>query len=212
MPSALLPYCSYQSKPLGKMIPGYDSLACDIFEPTLFNGRMCYSLKNEMTRKTKQGKANSLMLMIDPGQIEEENPNEESFSFELYIHTLSGFSGFRAGSYAMGSLKQMTGTSGFLNLPDDQKRCQVEVSEGCQPFHFLEEVQKQCGCIPWALIGKHMGKVKFRTKIRFYIYTQTNCFLRSNPVIRWTSHVLKEFLRRKVKLCVKPPVWDFMQM
>ena len=121
-----------------------------------------------MTRKTKQGKANSLMLMIDPGQIEED-PNEERSSFELYIHTLSGFSGSRAGSYAMSSLKQMTGTSGFLNLPDDQKRCQVEVSKDCQPFHFLEELQKQCGCIPWMTIGKHTGKVIFCTKIKFHI-------------------------------------------
>ena len=160
MPSALIPFCSYQSKTLGKMIPGYDVLACDSFQPDVVNGRLCYSLKNRLKGKTKLGKKYGLLLMIDPGQIQDgQNYDEESSSFELYIHTLSGFSGFKAGSYALDSLKQMTGTSGFMSLPDDQKRCQVGLREDCQRSWFLEELQKQCGCIPWTIGGKYMTKV-----------------------------------------------------
>ena len=98
--------------------------------------------------------------MIDPGQIKDgQSYDEESTSFELYIHTLSGFSGFKAGSYAMSSLKQMTGTSGFMSLQDDQKRCQVGLREDCWWSRVSEELHKQCGCIPWKIGGKHMTKV-----------------------------------------------------
>ena len=162
MPSALIPFCSYQSKTLGNMIPGYDVLACDSFEQVIFDGRLCYSLKNEMKKGTKQGKRNGLLLMVDPGQIEgDKDVDRELPSFELHIHTLSGFSDSRSGSYAMSALKQMSGTDGFMSLPDDQKRCQIEAFEDCQRSQLLKELQKQCGCIPWTIVGKHMGKVTY---------------------------------------------------
>ena len=149
MPSALIPFCSYQSETLGKTIPGFDILACDSFQPVVQNGRLCYSLKNKFERKAKRGKKHGLLLMIDPGKIEEkQNVDEEHFSFELYLHTLSGFSGFKAGSYSLTSLKQMIGTAGFMNLPEEQKRCHVEVREDCQRVKLFDEFQKQCKCIP----------------------------------------------------------------
>ena len=173
LPSALIPFCSYQSKTLGKMIPGYDVLACDSFQPDVVNGRLCYSLKIRMKGKTKLGKKYGLLLMIDPGLIEEDQHyDEESSSFGLYIHTLSGFSGFKAGSYALDSLKQMTGTSGFMSLPDDLKRCQVGIREDCQRSRFLKESEKQCGCIPWMIGGKPTRKVR---------YTAYRVFQRNDP-------------------------------
>ena len=160
MPSALIPFCSYQSEALGNKISGYEMLSCNRFQPTLLNGRICYSHKQELGKGTKQGKKHGLLLMIDPGQLEEDqDEDEESSSFKIYIHTLSGFSGFKTGSYALSSLKKMTGTSGFMSLPDEQKRCQIEVFEDCQSSRFLEELQKQCGCIPWTIGSKHTGKV-----------------------------------------------------
>ena len=86
MPSALIPFCSYQSETLGKTIPDYDISACDSFQPVMHNGRHCYKLKYGFASKSKQGKKHGLLLMIDPGQIEDEE--EESFWFELYLHTL----------------------------------------------------------------------------------------------------------------------------
>ena len=152
MPSALIPFCRYQYEGLDKTSPGSWLLACERFEPSIINGKLCYSLKDQLTGKPKQGKKNGLMMMIDPGQIEDnKNDNLESSSFELYIHTLSGFSGFSAGSYAMDSLKQMTGTPGFMSLPDHQKQCQVELFEDCQRSKFFGQLQEKCGCIPWAM-------------------------------------------------------------
>ena len=166
MPSALIPYCTYQSQILGK-VPGYDYLGCDGFQPVVFHGRLCYSLKQRMRAQTKEGKENGLLLMIDPGRIvkRQNEDDKESGSFKIYIHTLSGFSGFKAGSYALDSLKQMTVTSGFMSLLDDQKRCQNEVWEDCQRLKLFDEFQKQCDCIPWAISRNYDKKVAF------------NCFL-----------------------------------
>ena len=163
MPSALIPFCSYQSENLGKMISGSKLLSCDSFEPVVFSGRLCYTLKDKFETETKQGKTNGLLLMIDPGEAgHDQNEDEEKTPFQLYIHTLSGFTGFQAGSYAsMSALKRMTGTSGFMSLPEDQKRCQVELRENCQRSLFYKELEKQCGCISWTFIGKNTVKVTF---------------------------------------------------
>ena len=134
----------------------------------MFNGRLCYSLLKEQLRgDTAQGKENGLLLMIDPGRIvkRQNEDDKESGSFKIYIHTLSGFSGYKAGSYALDSLKQMTVTSGFMSLLDDQKRCQNEVWEDCQRLKLFDEFQKQCDCIPWPISRNYDKKVAF------------NCFL-----------------------------------
>ena len=159
MPSALIPFCQYQSEFLGKTIPGSRFLACDRFEPSVIDGRLCYSLKDQLKRPTKQGKVNGLILMIDPGK----TMDEESSSFELYLHTLSGFSGSSAGSYAMASLKQMTGTTGFMSLPDDQKRCQIEPFEDCRRSKLVGQLQETCECIPWA-IARYKNTKQVRLK------------------------------------------------
>ena len=166
MPSALIPLCFYQNEDLGKPIPGSKYLACDSFEPSIIDGRFCYSLKDQLKRPTKYGRKNGLMLMIDPGQIiKRHNDDDKDGSFKIYIHTLSGYSGYKAGSYALDSLKQMTVTSGFMSLLDDQKRCQNEVWEDCQRLKLFDEFQKQCDCIPWPISRNYDKKVAF------------NCFL-----------------------------------
>ena len=188
MPSALIPFCSYQSEVLGKTIQGYNLLACNSFEPSLINGRLCYSLKDRLKGKSRHGKKNGLMLMIDPGQImDNQNDDEASSSFELYLHTLSGFSGFRAGSYALNSLKEMTGTPGFMSLPDDQKRCQIQLFEDCQRSKFVRQLQDKCRCIPWAFVSnKHNEKVRLKLKDCFAVFV-----CRSATAILCNSCVLK---------------------
>jgi hypothetical protein len=63
------------------------------------------------------------------------------------MNTLDRFSGFKEGSYAMSSLKNILVTDNFMNLPDDTKYCQEEAYEDCHTQRYL----KQCGCVPWAL-------------------------------------------------------------
>ena len=69
----------------------------------------------------------------------------------IHLSTLDRFSITKPGKYAMASLKKMTGTDDFLDLPDNTKDCQIEVQESCYNRRYVEELQKQCNCLPWAL-------------------------------------------------------------
>ena len=112
MPSVLVPYCSYQSKMLGRKNPGYKYPFCDIFEPVVFDGRLCYSVGKEFGRKSKEGKENGLLLMINPGR---NHDDKESESLQIYVHTLSGFSTYKTGGFALNSLKTM-GLYSFIHI------------------------------------------------------------------------------------------------
>merc|ERR1711962_1875980 len=72
-------------------------------------------------------------------------------NFKITIHTLARYTTFGHGSYAMSTLKRMTGTKSFKQLPDHQKKCLVHNREDCQSQKYLEQLQKKCKCIPWAL-------------------------------------------------------------
>ena len=161
MPSVFVPYCSYQSKMLGRKNPGYNFPVCDIFEPVAFDGRLCYSVGKEFKVKSKEGKENGLLLMVSPGRYHDD---KESNSFQIFVHTLSGFSTYKTGSFALNSLKKMVGTSGFMDLPDEQKRCQVELREECQAKEILNQMELQCGCVPWAI--KSVGRKRKVTEKR----------------------------------------------
>ena len=45
----------------------------------------------------------------------------------------------------------MTGTDILLGLVDGQNKCQIETFEACWTKMYIESVQSQCGCVPWAL-------------------------------------------------------------
>ena len=161
-PSALIPFCSYQgdSDILGSQSPMLDNeTMCDQFEPTILEGQLCYSLDTiKLKGKTKSGKANGLFLLLDPfpyrPNITEENVLRfKDKSFKIHIHTLAQFTTFGPGSYEMSALKKMTGTATFMQLPEENRMCSVNVQnrEDCQTQKYLEEVETECNCIPWAL-------------------------------------------------------------
>ena len=82
-------------------------------------------------------------------------------SAKIYLNTLAQHVDYRAGSYAMTSLKRMTGTDNFLKLPDDQKKCQFETFEECTAKAFKKDVESQCGCVPWALSSSLNLEVRY---------------------------------------------------
>ena len=47
-------------------------------------------------------------------------------SATIHLSTLDRFVDTKPGSYAMTSMKKMTGTSSFLDLPENIKDCQIE--------------------------------------------------------------------------------------
>ena len=75
---------------------------------------------------------------------------EEDYSARIYLTSLASFTANKTGSYAMSVLKKMTATDNFLELPFEEKNCQTEAYEDCQANRYVVEVQKECGCVPWA--------------------------------------------------------------
>ena len=145
---------------------------CSQFKPTVLEGQRCYSLDLNFLNnyKSNTGKVNGLLITLDQGTFD-HGPNTEAEpsnvkkivslnlepsgrdenSARIYLNTLAGFTDFRAGSFALSSLKKMTGTSKFMGLPHDSKDCQIEAFEDCTAERYLEKVQKLCGCLPWAI-------------------------------------------------------------
>ena len=179
--AALIPFCAYQTKLLGERVPDLPFIPCDQFKPTVLGGQLCYSLNSSLlsTTKAKDGKSNGLLLIVDTHRYLDENIkdleiaddntiltlNMESSSSnkgfaKIHLNTLASFQDSRAGSYAMSALKKITATKDFLSLEEDDKGCKSETFEECHAARYIEEVKKQCGCVPWAVSGANMQKVK----------------------------------------------------
>ena len=144
LPAALIPLCSYQGNNLGKHIEGF--VSCDKFYPTVLEGQMCYSLDLhaiDNVNKPGSGKSKGLLMVLDS--------NQENKLARIHLHTLSPFTSNRSGSYAMSSLKKMTGSDGFLKMPDVDKKCNVEHFEECNTKKYLEQIRNRCKCVLWAL-------------------------------------------------------------
>ena len=139
---------------------------CNKFEPTILEGQLCYSLDIAKLRiKTKPGKPNGLFLLLDPNPFPQNATEKDTDdqSFKVYIHTLGQYTTFAPGSYGMSTLKRMTGTKGFKQLPNHQKECMVHSREECQTQKYLAQVQGECKCTPWDLEinqGKNQVKIK----------------------------------------------------
>ena len=154
-------------------------MACSHFEPTILDGQLCYSLDVNKVAKSNSGagKGNGLLLVIDPVNPEQkdkyksprsndhmittlniEETKTDTQGIKIYINTLEKFETFDFGSFAMQSLKKMTGTEAFLE--DKDKDCSVETFEHCQARRYLQEVTKHCGCVPWSLATINPMKVQ----------------------------------------------------
>ena len=188
-PGALIPFCGYSGnmEDMGQRIKGLDYPACNKFEPTILDGEVCYALDIKTALpsakgKTQPGKGKSIFLAINmetalAGQTmksEVEYTNTSTFetgeviregSVTINLGTLLRFTDSRPGLYEMTSLKQMTGTSSFLGLSDDQKRCQIEMQQSCYNRKYVENVQHHCGCTPWHLTGNLQEKQRVILKI-----------------------------------------------
>ena len=175
-PSALIPFCSYQgnSNLLGHDRPELNNLTvCDKFQPTILEGQLCYSLDiaKLVDKPTKSGKTSGLYLLLDPNPYQ-LNATENNVggsgtgdqSFKVFIQTLAQYTTFGPGSYGLSTLKRMTGTESFKQLPDHQKNCLVHNREECQTQKYLDQVQRECKCIPWTLGTDHQAKNQVKTK------------------------------------------------
>ena len=173
IPTALVPFCGYGGNMniTGKYIDGLNFPVCNKFEAVIRDGKRCFALdmksviEAEGAEKTKPGKENSLFIAIDDsttfnvkpqskkelkvkGQLRPEVKVEENAA-TILISLIESYTNSKEGRYKMTSLKKMTGTESFLALTDKSKGCQIEPEEDCKRQRLVEEIQRQCGCIPW---------------------------------------------------------------
>ena len=158
---------------------GVNFTSCSKFKPTVLEGQLCYSLNISSIEKekTKVVKGEGLVIILDQGVLPSDDPQEEEIkatnkmslnlgssavdksSARIYLNTLSSFTGHKAGSYAMTALKKMTGTDGFLKQSDEDKKCISSTWQECEAKGYIENVQKRCDCVPWALSGALSSQV-----------------------------------------------------
>ena len=60
---------------------------------------------------------------------------------------------FGEGSYEISAVKKIIATEEFLTLDEDIRGCQMkETFESCTTRQYLDNVQNQCNCVPYALM------------------------------------------------------------
>ena len=206
MPLSLVPLCAYQGQVLGPDMPGHNFSYCDIFEPDVLEGKLCYSMNltklSHGFAETKMGKSQGLILVIDAGDVLKQKTEnslipttdiiKQNFgkqnvdishdieSAKIHIQTLEKIKDSRAGFYALTSLKKITGTGSFLDLPDHQKHCQQETFENCRAKRYFEEVRTRCHCVPWTLGTYTFDQVSVDCSQNFM-----NSYFRTQPSAPW---------------------------
>ena len=171
MPSALIPFCAFKRLLIGKRTANLSVPVCTSFLPVIHNGKLCYQLDNSklgMGLKGGNGVMEGLILLLDINadrtsailgeNLDELNnyrldmsPAPKSGQAEIYIHTLSPFTGHGPGDYKMSVLKKTSGSGMFLDLPVSKKKCQVEKRETCAVRSWLANLRNRCNCIPYKL-------------------------------------------------------------
>ena len=184
-PAALIPFCAYQTKItlLGQKKKETNLTSCSQFQQTLLNDQICYSfnLSSIDTMKSEVGKRAGLVDLIGSGQPSKKKPllqttDSDTLDLEssivdhasdtIHLNTLSLFTDYRAGSYALTDLKKMTGTHSFLNQTDKANKCMTQTAEDCQAVRYIEAVNEKCGCFPWTLSTALEVKVMAAVKLK----------------------------------------------
>ena len=163
-PSSLIPFCSFGTEMLGVEVPNMTFLACNMFEPTIYQGQLCHQADFEKYRKHQalQGKRSGLMMIIDVNSErsvsveihdhEGENTTQTSkqnvyFGNDhevdinaavIHIGALTQLTVRGAGDYALSSIKRLTGTENFLAWSEGERKCALKTYEKCQEKHFLD--------------------------------------------------------------------------
>ena len=150
---------------------------CSSFQPTILEGQLCFKLqinstsaegkKNQLMflldynedRSIYAPKANVSTQNIQGRIAKKINSKIHTLNMDgaadiqrkeakVHIGTLSSFRGFGGGTYKISDVKKMTTTEDFMNMPLEDRKCEVKPYEECQNQKLLEE----CNCDHLALI------------------------------------------------------------
>ena len=73
----------------------------------------------------------------------------QSAMAKVHIDTLSPSVSFGEGIYSMSVIKRMSATDDFLEMPLEERNCEVELYEDCR----TRKLFKHCNCVPWEMSG-----------------------------------------------------------
>ena len=166
MTSALVPFCAFNGLLIGAKMANFSFPVCTSFFPVIHNAQLCYQLNN--SKLDVVGVREGLLLLLDTNADRSSailgeklddpknhslhmSPAPESGQAEIYIHTLSPFTGHGPGDYKMSVLKKTSSSAKLLDLPDSKKECQVEKRERCAVRKWLSDLQNRCKCMPYKL-------------------------------------------------------------
>ena len=180
--SAFIPFCAYKTylniSENPSAVPGITFPLCSAFLPRILEGQLCYELKLNQT--SGQGKRNQLMLVLDYNEdrslqilsTKERNSNADlskwtidfddavhslqGVSSKVHIGSLSSFRHFGGGIYTMTAVTRMRSQDAFLEMPLEQRNCEVELYEDCRTRKLLGK----CNCVPWELPGYQVRTYK----------------------------------------------------
>ena len=62
--------------------------------------------------------------------------------------------------YNLNVIKDIKATSYFLDLDDDVKRCNIEPFDECITRHYIQEINKNCKCLPIGMKSSGYTEVK----------------------------------------------------
>ena len=171
--SAFIPFCAHKTdlniSRNSFTMAGITFPVCSAFLPTILEGQLCFKLT--LNESSGQGKRNELMLILDYNtdlslqtlvhNSADAKSSKDTINFDtavesiqdqlakVHINTLTPFVGFGGGIYMMTGIKRMTAKSDFLEMPFNEKNCEVELYEDCKTKKLLEE----CKCVPWEVPG-----------------------------------------------------------
>ena len=170
VPSALIPFCSFNSILEGKFLANISFPVCDLFDPVVHDGKLCYQLDMAKKIYKESKKGIGLTLIIDANveksvatHVEPSERNnlktldlrkvsvETKKLVKVNIGTLEQHYDFGPGNYILSAVKQMTATKGFLSMSKEKRKCEKEKLDSCQKRLFQERI-KTCGCVPQNLI------------------------------------------------------------
>ena len=182
MPSALIPFCFFDSVSKGKVKSSlnFSFPVCDQFDPVVIGGDLCYQMDmaEKMPKKASvQGQGIRLFIdanieksvvrmtttdatadlkSSDQAEIVDETQN----LVRVNIGTLAPYFEYGPGNYILTVVKQMTATDGFHSMSSKKRKCEKERFHSCQKTYFYDGIKK-CGCTPQRLIPalKHQPQV-----------------------------------------------------
>ena len=155
---------------------------CTHFQPTQMRGQLCYSINSTSLAglQSQTGVDNSLVFFLDLSGMGGRRPTKKKYNPEdkhtieklvlgdtktkqreptIHIGTMTRFKDYNTGVFKMSALKTISGSESFKALPQNMRECDLELFEDCYNRGVMEDVQKQCGCIPWFFSPVQESKV-----------------------------------------------------